>query len=174
MGSNPAENPARPTLRAAREGGFQPYLEHPIAIELVRRYAGRTVAIGPSPTPNRGNEFMKNYRAVRSHAPFPGAAAGRDSREADEGNRDGLPKGWQEFPTGLQGARLFRLAPPAGGDPEWKAELKIDGEVWRLRCASELRARAWLAVQGKPSFTLSGFDGSERNQRFRANFPPRE
>lgn len=62
---------------------------------------------------------------------------------------------WQQFPTGLAGARLYCITPSNGSDIQWQAEITHHGESQFLRCFSELRARAWLAVWDKPRFALT-------------------
>jgi len=116
-----------------------------------------------------------NYdRARQSTEPFPLMAPCDERQEADEdfrdGERDGLPKGWQQLLTDAHGARLYRIVPRNGGCVEWQAEMIVNGEVQRRRCTSELRARAWLAVWDKPCFTLTLPDSEELNWRFRAGF----
>jgi hypothetical protein len=91
-----------------------------------------------------------------------------DGQEADQIAQDDgwgrLPEGWEQLPTGLPAARLYRIAPPDGSVAEWQAEMTLDGEVRSQRCTSKLRARAWLAVSGKPRFTLVFFDQEELHQ----------
>lgn len=67
----------------------------------------------------------------------------------------GQPGVWRQFPTGVAGARLYCITPSNGGDIQWQAEITHGGESQFLRCFSELRARAWLAVWDKPRFALT-------------------
>jgi hypothetical protein len=121
---------------------------------------------------------MKNDRARQNFDRFTVTAPLDDGQESEDdfrdGERDGLPKGWQQLLNDTRGARLYRIAPANGGDVAWQVEMIVNGEVQRRRCTSELRARAWLAVWDKPCFTLSIPDSEELNWRFRAGFFRRE
>jgi hypothetical protein len=88
----------------------------------------------------------------------PGPAAAAAGPEWDGGVLDAethsLPNGWRQLATDVRGARLFRVASPEGGAVAWRAEIMRNGELQCRRCASELRARAWLAVWDKPLIIL--------------------
>jgi len=117
---------------------------------------------------------MKNYRAARNSQLFGDAVPSRDGQDFDDDSADdersASRDSWQPLLIDSPGARLFRIAHPTGGAVEWQAEIATHGDVQSRRFSSELRARAWIAVQGKPCFTLSQLDLEELNQRFRASF----
>jgi len=117
---------------------------------------------------------MKNYRETQNIESFPPTPPPVDEPESNDRFRsDGrrcLPEGWRQLPTGLRGARLFRIVPLEGGDAHWQAEMTLNGEVQHRRCVSELHARWWLAVLSEPRFTPSIFDGEELNAPLRASF----
>jgi len=117
---------------------------------------------------------MKNHRAAQSTEPFPATAPLAGEPEPGKvlraGERNGLPEGWQELSTALPGSKLYRIAPRAGADAEWQAEMTVNRRVLRRRCATELRARAWLAIWDKPTFALRELDTEELNGSLRASF----
>jgi len=104
---------------------------------------------------------MNSSPARLNPEPLPLAAPEVDARELADGFRDNgagrLPERWHQLPTALSETRLYRIAPPNGGETEWQAEMTLHGELQRRRCTSELRARAWLAIGDNPRFTLRIF-----------------
>jgi hypothetical protein len=75
-----------------------------------------------------------------------------------------LPLGWQELPTGLDGARLYRIARPNGGDAYWQAEITLNGTVHRRYCTGELYARWWLTAVEEPRQQPGEVDWAELNE----------
>ena len=140
-------------------------------LEIIGQFDGpdRPVAAAQAPETN----IMKNYREGQSTNPFPSEAPSGAGQESDDGFRDSgrpsLPDGWRRLPTGLRGARLYRIAID-GGDAHWQAEMTLNGEVQRRRFASELHARWWLAASNEPRSASSVFDGEELNAPWRADF----
>ena len=142
----------------ASAGGLTPS----VARAIVRNHD----PVRPPPSPHRNRpdtetETMNIQRAVQVQPAgnLPMTALSGDGLESYDGFRDnglgGLPEGWQQFATDVAESRLYCITPPNGGDIQWQAEITHHGEVKYLRCFSELRARAWLAVWDKPRFALT-------------------
>jgi len=116
---------------------------------------------------------MKIYREGQSTNPFPSdASAGAGSEPGDESRDDGrrsLPEGWRRLPTGLRGARLYRVAID-GSESYWQAEMALNGVVRRRRFANELHARWWLAALDEPRQAPSVSDWEELNEPWSADF----
>jgi hypothetical protein len=117
--------------------------------------------------------IMKIYREGQSTNPFPSdASAGSGSEPGDESRDDGrrsLPEGWRRLPTGLRGARLYRVAID-GSESYWQAEMALNGVVRRRRFANELHARWWLAALDEPRQAPSVSDWEELNEPWSADF----
>jgi hypothetical protein len=126
----------------------------------------------PPPKPPE-NQIMKIHRERQSTNPFPSDAPSGDAQESDDGFRDsghqGLPEGWRRLPTGLRGARLYRIA-IHGGEAHWQAEMTLNGEMQRRSFASELHARWWLAALEEPRLAPSVSDWEELNAPWSADF----
>lgn len=65
-----------------------------------------------------------------------------------------LAEAEREVPAGRFEARLYPIVVPGSGETAWEVETALNGEVQRQRFATELRARAWLAIRDKPRFAL--------------------
>jgi len=116
---------------------------------------------------------MKFYREGQSTNPFPSDASPGDGEESGADFRDsghqGLPEGWRRLPTGLRGARLYRIV-AHGGEAYWQAEMALNG-VAQSRCfASELHARWWIAALDEPRLAPNISDWEELNEPMRAGF----
>jgi len=116
---------------------------------------------------------MKIYREGQSANPFPSdASAGAGPESGDESRDDGrrgLPEGWRRIPSGLRGARLYRVA--INGSPVfWQAEMALNGVERRRRFVSEVHARWWLAALDEPRLAASVSDWEELNEPWNADF----
>ena len=116
---------------------------------------------------------MKIHREGQSTNPFPSDASPGDGEESGADIRDnghpGLPEGWRRLPTGLRGARLYRIV-AHGGETYWQAEMALNGMAQRRRFASELHARWWLAALDEPRLAPSISDWEELNAPWSADF----
>ena len=116
---------------------------------------------------------MKIYREGQSTNPFPSDASPGEGEESGADIRDcrhqGLPEGWRRVPTGLRGARLYRVA-INGSESHWQAEMALNGVERRRRFASELHARWWLAALDEPRLAASVSDWEELNEPWNADF----
>jgi hypothetical protein len=118
--------------------------------------------------------IMKIFREGQSTNPFPSDAPSGAGQEPNAGSQEkneghGLPEGWRRLPTGLHGARLYRVATDGGG-AYWQAEMVLNGVAQRRCFASELHARWWLAALDEPRLAPSVSDWEELNEPMRAGF----
>lgn len=114
---------------------------------------------------------MSNYRDSQTNGSAAMMNLGGETRASEQAphhpTNHPLPVGWRRFPTGLRGARLFRVQPAGEGPVHWAVELKLDGKMVSRRFASELHARGWLSVATGPHVPALAIDRGELHDSFR-------
>ena len=110
---------------------------------------------------------MINNHPTASRNPFDVTGPSTQEQRSSAGDQSSLPEGWLRLPTGLRGARLYRVRLPFDFGFYWEAGVMLNGRVVHRSFVSERHARAWLSMVIEPpsapgTLNLEGLNGSLR------------